>query len=385
MSRLLGSKFPIDISREDRKWATQLIHEIAEAATGTIPARFNDPEDVKGSPEWDQALASPRERQCVLVVASLARMAEIEHSNSKRWTGGISSGDSQWHRIAGLGCLLSRLLQRKLPFSLNQLQWIVQWLEKEHPRGWWNRGSGEMAILRALQSATQEPGLSESMRDALRALVQQWKNGYATARQIAFAQEVLGESQGLVEPGEAWADNAIEFLDSLPAEVRTSWEQLLTHASTATLSAPSRKWLAVASSALEEVTAAAFVEQFGGWASLVNQPRTRPYQPKHQYDSVHEEQIIDLHAVILRGFCWIAGTIEDPQIARALCDLAISCYRKIPGIGPRAVKVGNAAVYALGQMPGRDAIGQLAILRVRVKFGTAQKGIEKALTAARRA
>jgi len=85
---------------------------------------------------------------------------------------------------------------------------------------------------------------------------------------------------------------------------------------------------------------------------------------------------------ILKSLCWLASTIENPDLARALGKLAISCYRKIPGLGPRAVKVGNAAVYALGQMPGMDSVAQLAMLRVKVKFGTAQKLIEKALNAA---
>jgi hypothetical protein len=70
---------------------------------------------------------------------------------------------------------------------------------------------------------------------------------------------------------------------------------------------------------------------------------------------------------------------EDEEIARALGALAISCYRKLPGVGPRAVKIGNAAVYALGAMPGKAAIGQLAILRIKLKFASAQKLILKAL------
>ena len=46
------------------------------------------------------------------------------------------------------------------------------------------------------------------------------------------------------------------------------------------------------------------------------------------------------------------------------------------------MKVGNAAVYALSEMGSTDAVGQLAMLKVRVKFGTAQKEIEKAFNTA---
>lgn len=42
------------------------------------------------------------------------------------------------------------------------------------------------------------------------------------------------------------------------------------------------------------------------------------------------------------------------------------------------MRVGNACVWALGQM-GLVGVGQLAVLKLKVKFGTAQKGIEKAL------
>jgi hypothetical protein len=69
-------------------------------------------------------------------------------------------------------------------------------------------------------------------------------------------------------------------------------------------------------------------------------------------------------------------------LARVLTALAMSAYRKIPLKGPREVKIGNACVTALGLMPGMEGVYQLALLKVKVKFGTAQKFIETALEAA---
>jgi hypothetical protein len=133
---------------------------------------------------------------------------------------------------------------------------------------------------------------------------------------------------------------------------------------------------------LERVGSDVFARSVNIWFDLVDKPRTREARPAHQWAPDPTHLIDDTHADILKGLCWIAGTIESPDLARALGRLALSCYRKVPGIGPRAVKVGNAAVYALGRMPGRDSLGQLAMLRVKVKFGTAQKMLEKALAAA---
>jgi hypothetical protein len=65
-----------------------------------------------------------------------------------------------------------------------------------------------------------------------------------------------------------------------------------------------------------------------------------------------------------------------------LTALAVSAYRKVPLIGPRCVRVGNACVWALGAMPGTEGVGQLALLKIKVKTLSTQKGIKKALDAA---
>ena len=50
---------------------------------------------------------------------------------------------------------------------------------------------------------------------------------------------------------------------------------------------------------------------------------------------------------------------EDAGVARALTALALSAYRKAPQVGPRRVRVGNACVWALGNMPGTEGIARL--------------------------
>lgn len=118
------------------------------------------------------------------------------------------------------------------------------------------------------------------------------------------------------------------------------------------------------------------------WCPLVDQPRTQEITDwSREYQPDPNQLIIEPHADILKGLVWCCALREDQEHARALTALALSAYRKIPKIGPRAVKIGNACVYALGAMPSMEGVGQLALLKVRVKFGTAQKMIEKALEA----
>jgi hypothetical protein len=51
----------------------------------------------------------------------------------------------------------------------------------------------------------------------------------------------------------------------------------------------------------------------------------------------------------------------------------------VPGLGPRAIKLGNACVYGLGEIKGMIGVNQLALLKVRVTFRSAFKGIAKSL------
>ena len=75
----------------------------------------------------------------------------------------------------------------------------------------------------------------------------------------------------------------------------------------------------------------------------------------------------------------MCGKSEDPEIAFALAALVISSYEKIPGSGAKAVKIGNACCWALGNMPINEGIEQLRILKVNVRSTSAKKVIEKAL------
>jgi hypothetical protein len=195
---------------------------------------------------------------------------------------------------------------------------------------------------------------------------------------------LIGDNvQFYLVPGEYWSDAVNTDLASLAPKQRGPWVELLRHLLSASSPRPSNKWLKTAGdlsakAGIEDVAAA--VER---WLPLVPRGRSfrrvaHHYDPRTSADVIHEE-----NARVLRGLLWLIPTLpQKHQLARHVALVANSAYRKVPGVGPRAVKVGNAAVYALSEIGSPEAVGQLAMLKVRVKFGTAQKEIEKAFTAA---
>ncbi len=183
-------------------------------------------------------------------------------------------------------------------------------------------------------------------------------------------------------PGEAWADAVNDEYSQWPRDERSKWDVLMAHALTATSSRPSKKWLKTAGEAIIAIGQDAVAESLDRWLPLVSHGQSvraggdGAGRLRGPAGIMHDE-----NATVLRGLLWIVPLLERRQdLARLVSDVTLSAYKKVPGIGPRAVKVGNAGVYALSELGSVEAVGQLAVLKVRVKFGTAQKEIEKAFS-----
>ena len=197
---------------------------------------------------------------------------------------------------------------------------------------------------------------------------------------IRLAKLTQREPEARLVPGEAWSDVAIAELAAMDADRRRKWSALLLACQQVSGSKPSAKWLKGARGKMEAVGFDDFKGRLLTWFPLVDRPRTQ--SRRHEWEPWANDVLEPLHIDMIKGLAWLAGTEADRDLTRAIAALALSSYRKVPGKGPRMVSLGNAAVAALGMTPGLDAIGQLAWLKVRVKFGTAQKEVEKALDAA---
>jgi Domain of unknown function (DUF4132) len=192
---------------------------------------------------------------------------------------------------------------------------------------------------------------------------------------VARLTRLIGDDIFLaLVPGEAWSDAVNNELGRCSPSVREKWLALVQHAATAASSRPSAKWLKTAKEHINSIGPKEFSSALFRWFPLFNAPRTIRLLGG---ESVHED-----NATGLRGLLWMSPEVVSPDLVRIIGTLTASCFKKIPGVGPRAPKVGNAGVYALSQFADTLAVGQLALLKVKVKSGSAQKEIEKAFNAA---
>ena len=319
--------------------------------------------------------ASPQDQRGFV----LAAIEWLDHRRRRR--------SSPYYEGWAVRQMMQALLRRRLPFEYGDTIALLDWSIRQP----YTFVRGTPHVIKALQDYLKEHELTPGLRDRISTLAELLESGYTTAETRRWAAR-LKEIGGLEDstlplvPGEAFSDAAIEEIGAMDGEARTAWVELLNLCAKAGGARPTARWSREAGALVEKIGRSNFENALLRWLPLVERPRTRPVERGPGWLPDPNLLICDKNADILKALVWLCAHRESAEIARALRALALSAYRKVPQVGPRCVRVGNACVWALGNMPGTEGIGQLALLKVRVKFGTAQKGIEKALsTAAERA
>ncbi len=203
-------------------------------------------------------------------------------------------------------------------------------------------------------------------------------NDAASRGAVIGFDEALGIGAGFpVDLGERWSDRMYTDLWAMPARRRTAWMSLLETCAAATGSLPSAKWLARADEALARIPGAEVEQYFGVWFGLVG--KSRPALPGGRIEGRDSSVPSERAADALRGLAWGASRFDTPGMARALGDLAMACFKMVPGVGARCIKPGTSSIWALSQMKGMHALTQLSRVRQLVKFGTAKKTLDATL------
>ena len=277
-----------------------------------------------------------------------------------------------------------QMLKRKLPFHEQDVVTMLNWSagQTNEPLHFYLNGVPQM--IKVLGDYLKDHPISDEIYKVIERLIRSIESEHMSVehrRWVLRLKELTGDTEVSypLEAGDIWADTALSELCTLDSKTQTAWAELLLHCLRVTGSAPSSKWLKGMDKYLDVIGVSGLYDTLLRWFPLADKPRINLI---NRYD--RRETLLPVNADILKGLAWLCSKSNDPEIARALTALAISAYKKIPGSGPRAGKVGNACFWALGNMPGSEGVAQLSILKIKVKTNTAQKLIASALEIAAR-
>ncbi len=293
-------------------------------------------------------------------------------------------GKKRFFTILALTALLERLLRRKLP--LIEADWLdfaslMNLAAQQERLSYLTKGF----TLHALEKHIEEQGMSPNLQNQLKEVMR-----YSELDQDPTSDRTMWErikkmlatekSPAAIEPGEAWADTALQDLQSMILDERVVWAEILHHAWSANGSKPSKKWLKEAERLVGQCGKQVFTDKLGKWLPLMSQPRTQP-KGRQAWEKDPTGMFSNNTAQILRGLIWMGATIDDPTVCRMLGDTAEICFKKIRDVGPRCPKVGNACLYSLSVLPGPEAVAQLSRLKTKVKHASSRRMTDKALGA----
>ncbi len=340
-----------------------------------------------------QILELPPDRQVAAVLALLQRQVLRINSHESRGSDALEA-------------LLRVLLRKPLPCTAPDLEQWLHTLAGVRRPGWWTAAAPE-GILRAAEAHVRENGMTEPLRSSLRHLASRLSDQtyYAEPRKLRKKVEALldrapelpaAETRG-DEPAtlsfrrpqielttdEAWTRYLRSALSSLTGPARERWDALLAHCATATSAKPSQKWLRLAETLVRDIGPDAFVPVLFGTLGELG----KPGGPRMIYIGGMEfpaetTTVHDTHSDLLRGLVWCAGVVPQDEVVLAVGRAADVCFHKIPQVGPRAPKIGNACLVALAGISSTAAVGQLSRLKTRSRHVSIRKQLGKALDTA---
>lgn len=335
-------------------------------------------------------LALPREQQVPLLLHAVA--FQIGAINGQR-PGSLE-----------LSGLIGAILRKELPFSEDDLCQLVATITQISKTGWWSAVS-PAGIMKAVEKHVKDQGLNGALRNALEGLAEklQTQQDYAENRKLLQrVQIVLGDSVDAEKPDdgtaevlpfrrpyydlgsdEAWTTALAAALAKLDDPVRGHWETLLRHCALARSSKPSGKWLKQARETLECVGIQAFVSVLGTALADIGKPGVERTQTIYGHTILLDPTLIhDTHSDLLRGLVWCTSLADEDGLTAQVGDAAEICFKKIPNVGPRSPKIGNACLWALANQSSKAALAQISRIKSRAKHASTRSTLEKALNLA---
>jgi hypothetical protein len=294
-----------------------------------------------------------------------------------------------WLRIyynefpASFGILrkLTQLLWRsELPYTIPQAATLVMTLSKVKD----NVFNDELTlVLNICEGLRGQKGFSTYLRPALlnlqtSRLSSQTESAEGRRLRQRIDRLVLDELLPL-DPGEAWSNAALEDLKQMGAEHRADWLELIQHCHQTNAPKPPQKWTKTAGPLLDAVGRNEFKQCVLRWFEQVALPK--PGFPEHPFPHTPDpaQLFTDDNSSTLKGLAWCCAGWKDAEVSRALSRLAQVCFKKVPNLGARCARVGNACLYSLSVTATDDAAAELTRLNQVVKQGTTKKLVNESL------
>ncbi|MBD2769501.1 DUF4132 domain-containing protein [Hymenobacter sp. BT664] len=242
--------------------------------------------------------------------------------------------------------------------------------------------------------AKKQGQLSPPMLTFLNQLLQHTTGLSGDEGKIALkVQEILNQVTGVetlptivFADGDPFGQQLNEFVAHLDvaSSATGAWLRLLQLWQKANGGQPTAKLRKELEAAIAAIGVEALRHHARGWLELlIKMPVEEKVHDMGSYTYTSLTFLMEANAIVAKGLVWAMQPLADNTIQPLLANLAVKCYRKIPGKGPLAAGLGNACLLTLaeGGLPG---VALLARVRPKIKQTNTQELIARHIEKAAR-
>jgi len=256
-----------------------------------------------------------------------------------------------------------KVLRRKLTFTEDQVVEMIEVVSVP------NSVFPFKGILTAAESIPMTPRVAQALQQ-LRPCITEYLGG-SECRDLHARIDILVSGPApktSLEVQGAWSQIVFQEISASPHG--SAWERIFFHAAELKSSEAPKKWRATARQLIDELGRDVFFEAIVRWLALGPSPNRTGVQ------------ISSGEAEYQKGLLWFLAGETDERLPALLANFAAAALKKIPMLGAVSQKVGNACVNVLAELPGIEPVSQLSRLGQQVKYDTAKRLIDEALTRA---
>lgn len=172
-----------------------------------------------------------------------------------------------------------------------------------------------------------------------------------------------------------------QYIEELSQDKKDFWYGLFHHGAKANGSKPSAKFLKTAGELIDQIGVENFQNKITEWIDFLCAMKAK--ETVHHYDNYDYTSYFFLdekNSVLIKGMLWCLGAKKvEGAITGELARLIERAFQKIPGVGPTAAAVGNAAIYLLSNAEGLEGVSHLSRLKLKISQNNTKKLIEKGI------
>ncbi|MFX1239191.1 MAG: DUF4132 domain-containing protein [Promethearchaeota archaeon] len=274
--------------------------------------------------------------------------------------------------------LFKNLIRYKIEYTEDELYEISSLLSSNP-----YYGVPLITLVRKIEEKVKNTGLSDILKKCLLLLTPE--RVYST-RDLQIQKEINFILSGKKKEGcysviDLLGKKIDQYLNSIPSSIVSEWHEFLNSlVNEGKKTRPTNKWLNESNEQIKKFLDKKVILEFQNWIEIVLNSIIDMHRNPLKTNSLYLQYQIPFEEVninLIKGLIWWIGKENLKELLPLLDDLTKWSYKKFPGWGPIAMRLGNACIVSFSLLPIKIGVPYLSKHKSRIKHSGIRNFIDK--------